>query len=122
MQKYSRMFPSLPVSFTSQLLISRAGASVLAGFMDPGSLCEDRIGQFVPSGARHRSGRLVGSLAAMLAAGERASDLDILRPSPGGLRSTALERDLVLVRRRHRHLPGTRSATALKPAPGPGMQ
>jgi hypothetical protein len=49
-----------------------------------GRLCEERLGQFVPSGARHRPGRLVGSLAAMLAAGgEHVSDLDILRSSPG---------------------------------------
>ena len=86
MQKYSRMFPPLPVSFTGQSLISHAGVSVLTGFMDAlgfGRLCEDRLGQFVPSGARHRPGRLVGSLAAMLAAGgEHASDLDILRSSP----------------------------------------
>jgi hypothetical protein len=48
-----------------------------------GRLCEERLGQFVPSGARHRPGRLLGSLAAMLAAGgEHASDLDILRSSP----------------------------------------
>jgi hypothetical protein len=86
MQKYSRMFPSLPVIFTGQSLISHAGVSVLTGFMDAlgfGRLCEERLGQFVPSGARHRPGRLVGSLAAMLAAGgEHASDLDILRSSP----------------------------------------
>jgi Transposase DDE domain group 1 len=87
MQKYSRMFPSVPVSFTGQSLISHAGVSVLTGFMDAlgfGRLCEERLGQFVASGARHRPGRLVGSLAAMLAAGgEHASDLDILRSSPG---------------------------------------
>ena len=87
MQKSTVVFPSLPVSFTGQSLISHAGVSVLTGFMDAlgfGRLCEDRLGQFVPSGAKHRPGRLVGSLAAMLAAGgEHASDLDILRSSPG---------------------------------------
>ena len=87
MQKYSRMFPSVPVSFTGQSLISHSGVSVLTGFMNAlgfGRLCEERLGQFVPSGARHRPGRLVGSLAAMLAAGgEHASDLDMLRSSPG---------------------------------------
>lgn len=86
MQKYSRLFPSVPVSFTGQSLISHAGVSVLTGFMDAlgfGRLCEDRLGQFVPAGAKHRPGRLVGSLAAMLATGgEHASDLDILRSSP----------------------------------------
>jgi hypothetical protein len=87
MQKSTRVFPSLPVTFTGQSLISHAGASVLTGFMDTlgfGRLCDERLGQFVPSGARHRSGRILGSLAAMLAAGgEHASDLDILRSSPG---------------------------------------
>lgn len=82
MQK-TRVFPSVPVSFTGQSLISHAGVTVLTGFMDAlgfGSLCEDRLGQFVTSGARHRSGKLLGSLAAMLGAGgEHASDLDILR-------------------------------------------
>ena len=75
------------VVFTGQSLISHAGVSVLTGFMNAlgfGRLCEERLGQFVPSGARHRPGRLVGSLAAMLAAGgEHASDLDMLRSSPG---------------------------------------
>jgi hypothetical protein len=87
MQKSTAGFPSLPVSFTRQSLISHAGVSVLIGFMDAlgfGRLCENRLGQFVPSGAKYRLGRLVGSLAAMLAAGgEHASDLDILRSSPG---------------------------------------
>ncbi len=87
MQKSTRVFPSVPVTFTGQSLISHAGVSVLTGFMEAlgfGGLCEARLGQFVPSGARHRSGKLVGSLAAMLAAGgEHASDLDILRSSPG---------------------------------------
>jgi hypothetical protein len=81
------VFPSVPVIFSGQSLISHAGVKVLTGFMDAlgfGRLCEDRLGQFVPSGARHRSGKLLGSLAAMLAAGgEHASDLDILRSSPG---------------------------------------
>lgn len=87
MSNLSRVFPSLPVSFTGQSLISHAGIKVLTGFMDAlgfGRLCEDRLGQFVPPGARHRPGRVLGSLAAMLAAGgEHASDLDILRSSPG---------------------------------------
>lgn len=81
------VFPSVPCTFTGQSLISHAGVKVLTGFMDAlgfGRLCEDRLRQFVPSGARHRSGKLLGSLAAMLAAGgEHASDLDILRSSPG---------------------------------------
>lgn len=80
-------FPSVPAIFGGQSLISHAGVKVLTGFMDGlgfGRLCKDRLSQFVPSGARHRSDKLVGSLAAMLAAGgEHASDLDMLRSSPG---------------------------------------
>jgi hypothetical protein len=34
-----------------------------------GALCEDRLGQFVPPGAKHRPGRLLGALATMLATG-----------------------------------------------------
>lgn len=87
MQKSTRGFPSLPVSFTGQSLISHAGVSVLTASWTrwvSAGLCEDRLGQFVPPGAKHRPGRLVGSLATMLAAGgEHASDLDILRSSPG---------------------------------------
>ncbi|MDE8670703.1 IS1380 family transposase [Pseudarthrobacter sp. H3Y2-7] len=87
MHHFTPVFPSIPVILTGQSLISHAGVSVLTGFMDAlgfGRLCEERLGQFVPSGARHRSGKLLGSLAAMLAAGgEHASDLDILRSSPG---------------------------------------
>jgi hypothetical protein len=82
----SRTFPSLPVTFTGQSLVSHAGTKVLTEFLDAlgfGGLCEDRLRQFVPAGARHRPGRLIGSLAVMLTAGgEHASDLDILRASP----------------------------------------
>ena len=47
-------------------------------------LCEDRLGQFVPAGARHRPGTILGSLAVMLAGGgEHVSDLDILRTGAG---------------------------------------
>lgn len=87
MQHSIPVFPSVPVTFTGQSLISHAGVTVLTGFVDAlgfGRLCEERLGQFVRSGARHRSGKLFGSLAAMLAAGgEHAPDLDILRSSPG---------------------------------------
>jgi hypothetical protein len=86
MHESTPVFPSVPVTFTGQSLISHAGVRVLTGFMDAlgfGKLCEARLGQFVPSGARHRPGKLVGSIAAMLAAGgEHVSDLDILRSSP----------------------------------------
>lgn len=87
MQKSTRVFPSVSVAFTGQSLVPHAGVKVLTGFMDAvgfGALCEDRLGRFVPVGATHRPGRLLGSLAAMLAAGgEHVSDLDILRASPG---------------------------------------
>lgn len=55
------VFPSVPVSFSGQSLISHAGVRVLTGFMDAlgfGGLCQDRLGQFVPAGARHRPGKL----------------------------------------------------------------
>jgi len=87
MQKSTGIFPSVPVAFTGQSLVAHAGLRVLTGFVDAvgfGALCEDRLGRFVPAGATHRPGRLLGSLAAMLAAGgEHVSDLDILRASPG---------------------------------------
>ncbi|MFK4299900.1 hypothetical protein ABH924_005090 [Arthrobacter sp. GAS37] len=87
MQDSTRLFPAAAVGFTGQSLVSHAGTTVLTEFLDAlgfGRLCEDRLGQFVPSGARHRPGRLIGSLAVMLAAGgEHSSDLDMLRTSPG---------------------------------------
>ena len=49
-----------------------------------GPLCEERLSQFVPDKAFHRPGRILGSLAVMLAGGgEHVSDLDVLRNSPG---------------------------------------
>lgn len=74
MQKSTRVFPSVPVTFTGQSLISHAGVKVLTGFLDAlgfGRLCDERLGKFVPAGARHRPGRVLGSLAARLAAGRR---------------------------------------------------
>jgi hypothetical protein len=58
MQKSTPVFPSVPVTFTGQSLVSHAGAAVLTGFMDAlgfGALCEDRLGQFVPPGARRQA-------------------------------------------------------------------
>lgn len=87
MLKSTGVFPSLSVATTGQSLISHAGLNVLASFIDAfdvRDLCEDRLGQFVPSGATHRPGTILGSLALMLAAGgEHVSDLDILRTNPG---------------------------------------
>jgi hypothetical protein len=98
MQKSTSVFPSLPVTFSGQSLISHAGVSVLTGFMDAlgfARLCEGRLRQFVPSSARHRSGTILGSLAAMLAAGgEHASDLDILRSSPGFVERSVVNPEL----------------------------
>jgi hypothetical protein len=51
MQHSTPVFPSVPVTFTGQSLISHAGVTVLTGFMDAlgfGRLREDRLGQFVP--------------------------------------------------------------------------
>jgi hypothetical protein len=72
-----------------------------------GRLCEERLGQFVPPGAKHRCGKILGSLAAMLAAGgEHASDLDILRSSPGLFGQVPSNATAVPVLRTHRDQPG----------------
>ncbi|WP_346925594.1 IS1380 family transposase [uncultured Arthrobacter sp.] len=87
MSKITGVFPSLPVATTGQSLVSHAGLNVVTSFVDAlgfRDLCEDRLGQFVPSGARHRPGTILGSLAVMLAGGgEHVSDLDILRTGAG---------------------------------------
>lgn len=83
----TQIFPSFPAALTGQSLISHAGLNVLTSFLDTtgfGALCEDRFSQFVPDQATHRPGRIIGSLAAILAGGgEHVSDLDVLRNSPG---------------------------------------
>jgi hypothetical protein len=77
----TRAFPPLPVAFSAQALVSHAGTRVIAGFVDAlgfRALCEDRLGQFMPAGAGHRPGKLLGPLALMLAAGgEHVADLDM---------------------------------------------
>lgn len=77
------VFPSMPVNFTGQSLVSHAGAKLVADFVDAlgfRDLCEDRLGQFVPAGASHRPGTLIGQLALMLTAGgEHVSDLAMFR-------------------------------------------
>lgn len=87
MFKNSPVFPALPVATTSQALLSHAGLNVVTSFVDAlgfRALCEDRLGQFVPIGAKHRPGGILGSVAVMLAGGgEHVSDLDILRSSAG---------------------------------------
>lgn len=80
------VFPSVEVAFTGQSLVSHAGTKVLTGFIDAlgfRGLCEDRLGQFVPPNAVHRPGRVLGSLAVMLAAGgDYVADLDMFRSAP----------------------------------------
>ncbi|WAH95563.1 IS1380 family transposase [Arthrobacter sp. MMS18-M83] len=87
MHHFTRLFPAAAVGFTGQSLVSHAGTKILTELIDAlgfRGLCEDRLGQFAPSGARHRPGRLIASLALMLAGGgEHVSDLDMLRSSPG---------------------------------------
>ena len=87
MSKNTRVFPCLSVATTEQSLVSHAGLNVVTSFVDAlgfRDLCEDRLGQFVPSGAWHRPGTILGSLAVMLAGGgEHVSDLDILRAGAG---------------------------------------
>ncbi|NVN00809.1 IS1380 family transposase [Arthrobacter sp. SDTb3-6] len=87
MSENTGIFPSLPVATTGQALISHAGLNVVTSFIDAlgfRDVCEDRLSQFVPAGARHRSGGIVGSVAVMLAGGgEHVSDLDMLRGSAG---------------------------------------
>lgn len=87
MSKNTRVFPCLPVATTGQSLVSHAGLNVVTSFVDAlgfRDLCEDRLSQFVPSGAWHRPGTILGSLAVMLAGGgEHVSDLDILRTGSG---------------------------------------
>jgi hypothetical protein len=87
MSKITGVFPSLPVAATGQSLVSHAGLNVVTSFVDAlgfRGLCEDRLGQFVGPGARHRPGTILGSLAVMLAGGgEHVSDLDILRTGAG---------------------------------------
>ena len=72
---------------TGQSLVSHAGLNVVTSFVDAlgfRGLCEDRLGQFVPAGARHRLAGILGSLAVMLAGGgEHVSDLDSLRAGAG---------------------------------------
>lgn len=86
MLNHTQVFPSIAASLTGQSLISHAGLNALTSFIDAtgfARLSEDRLSQFVPEQAIHRPGRIIGSLAVMLAGGgEHVSDLDVLRNSP----------------------------------------
>lgn len=81
------IFPHVPAQLTGQALVSQAGLGVLTSFLnalDFRRLCEDRLSQFVPATAIHRSGKMIADLAIMLAAGgEEVTDIDQLRSSPG---------------------------------------
>jgi hypothetical protein len=87
MSQISPIFPPVHVATTGQSLISHAGLNVVTSFVDAlgfRGLCEDRLGQFVPAGARHRPAGILGPLAVMLAGGgDHVSDLDILRTGSG---------------------------------------
>lgn len=82
----TRVFPAIQAAPTGQSLVSHAGLNVLTSFLDAtgfGALCEEYLAGFVPETATHRPGRVLGSLAVMLAdGGEHVSDLETLRDSP----------------------------------------
>lgn len=87
------VFPVIPASLTAQALVSHAGLGMLAGFLNAlgfRKLCEDRFSQFVPALAGHRPGKILGSLAMMLAGGgEQVTDVDQLRAAPALFGSVA---------------------------------
>lgn len=95
MHNSTPVFPSVPASLTGQGLVSHAGLGVLTGFLNAlgfRKLCEDRFSQFVPATAVHRPGRILGSLAVMLAAGgEQVTDVDQLRAAPALFGAVASE-------------------------------
>lgn len=93
MNNSTAVFPTIPASLTGQALVSHAGLGVLASFLnalDFRKLCEDRFSQFVPAMAGHRPGKIVGSLALMLAGGgKQVTDVDQLRAAPALFGSVA---------------------------------
>ena len=95
MHNSTPVFPSVPASLTGQALVSHAGLGVLTSFLNAlgfRKLCEDRFSQFVPATAVHRPGRILGSLAVMLAAGgEQVTDVDQLRAAPALFGAVASE-------------------------------
>lgn len=86
MHNLTAVFPVIPASLSAQALVSHAGLGVLASFLNAlgfRKLCEDRFSQFVPALAGHRPGKILGSLALMLAGGgEQVTDVDQLRAAP----------------------------------------
>lgn len=97
MHNSTPVFPAVPASLTGQALVSHAGLGVLTGLLNAlgfRKLCEDRFSQFVPSTAVHRPGRILGTLAVMLAAdGEQVTDVDQLHAAPGTVRCRRLGGD-----------------------------
>lgn len=86
MNNFTAVFPVIPASLSTQALVSHAGLGMLASFLNAlgfRKLCEDRFSQFVPEMAGHRPGKILGSLALMLAGGgEQVTDVDQLRAAP----------------------------------------
>ena len=95
MNNFTAVFPVIPASLTAQALVSHAGLGMLASFLNAlgfRKLCEDRFSQFVPAMAGHRPGKILGSLALMLASGgEQVTDVDQLRAAPALFGSVASE-------------------------------
>src|SRR5699024_11854283 len=66
------VFPKIQARTCDQDLVSHAGLKTMTTFIDAigvGHMAEDRLGQFVPTGARHRTGSILGALSAMLIGG-----------------------------------------------------
>lgn len=80
------VFPKIQARTCDQDLVSHAGLKTMTTFIDAigvGHMAEDRLGQFVPTGARHRTGSILGALSVMLiGGGSFVSDLDMLRAHP----------------------------------------
>src|SRR5690625_76541 len=80
------VFPNIQARPCDQDLVSHAGLKTMTTFIDAigvGHVAEDRLGQFVPTGARHRTGSILGALSVMLiGGGSFVSDLDMLRAHP----------------------------------------
>ena len=93
MNNSTAVFPVIPASLSAQALVSHAGLGALASFLNAlgfRKLCEDRFSQFVPAMAGHRPGKILGSLALMLAGGgEQVTDVDQLRAAPALFGSVA---------------------------------
>lgn len=87
MNNTTGLYPQLPTVTTSQNLVSHAGLATLTGLLNSlgfRHLAEDRLGQFAPTTATHRPGKMIADLVLMLASGgEHVTDTDQLRTTPG---------------------------------------